>query len=89
MPCMYHLDASPHAAALQSRLRPLLSHKCWDADDDGKWVRSLLTHVVAQFGLGFGHMAKDGTTEWRPVAWEMLEVACCAVETELQLQQTT
>jgi hypothetical protein len=85
---MYRLDASPHAAALQRRLRPLLSHKCWDADDDGKWVRSLLTHVAAQFGLGFGHVAKEGT-EGRPVAWEMLEAACCAVEAELRVQEAT
>jgi hypothetical protein len=80
---MYHLDAHAHSVALETRLRPLLRHKSWHADNDGKWVRSLLTHIVSNFGVGFGHVAKEGT-ELRPVTWEMLEAACCAVEAELQ-----
>ena len=80
---MYCLDAYAHTVALERRLRPLLRHKSWHVDNDGKWVRSLLTHVVSHFGLGFGHVAKGGT-EVRSVTWEMLEAACCAVETELQ-----
>ena len=43
---MYALSAGEHTAALQRRVTVLLKHKCWDVDDDGKWVRSLLTHVV-------------------------------------------
>ncbi len=80
---MYSLGAYAHTDALKRRLRPLLRHKSWHVDNDGKWVRSLLTHVVSHFGLGFGHVAKDGT-KVRLVTWEMLAAACCAVETELQ-----
>jgi hypothetical protein len=83
---MYALAAGNHTAALERRLTALLRHKCWDRDDDGKWVRSLLTHVVSHFGLGFGHVAKDGSAI-RPVVWDVLEAACCAVETELQQAQ--
>ena len=83
---MYALSAGEHTAALQRRATVLLKHKCWDVDDDGKWVRSLLTHVVSHYGLGFGHVAKDGS-ERRCVAWDVLEAACGAVETELRQAQ--
>lgn len=82
----HRVGAAVHTDALARRLKPLLRHSAWDVNDDGKWVRALLTHVLANFGLAIGHVAteKEGA---RTVTWEMLDGACAAVE--LQLAQAT
>jgi hypothetical protein len=82
----HHLDASVHTAALARRLAPLVRHKAWDINDDGKWTRALLTHVLAHFGLTLGHVAK-GDRSLGVVSWEMLDAACAAVELQLAQAQ--
>lgn len=79
----HHVAAGVHTDALARRLKPLVRHAAWDVNDDGKWVRALLSLVLANFGLTIGHVASEKDTSYRAVTWEMLEGACAAVELQL------
>ena len=78
----HHLDVSVHSDALSRRLAPLVRQKAWDVNDDGKWLRAIISHVLANFGFSIGHVAK-GDSCCGTVTWDMLEAACAAVALQL------